>query len=280
MRNEEKWELSDGVYVEDVLYKFGMRCSFEHLCHSWIIDPDDKTYSKYKVFSPQQLEEIKSRNPVEIPEIRDELAAYLGQFDKIQSTIDLRKLLVTREFYENYDNEKHADMDWICRTLDNLLPLYEKKNTFKKSNNERWYQNRIWTMIDTLLETIEGISVVRGEACSASSSKRKNQERLPASVEKLENKKMGRRQDLIITNNEIIEMGVGEEKSADNNTNMILERGLKCPKAMKDTLLQLYEVIKYNKDLISSLNVVGLTTFGKHKSIISSFYLFTYFYRT
>ncbi|KAI8889574.1 hypothetical protein K501DRAFT_314979 [Backusella circina FSU 941] len=76
---------------------------------------------------------------------------------------------------------------------------------------------------------------------------------------------MGHRQDLIIKKNETLELGVGEEKPYDNNKNMILERGMKCPKAMKDTLLQLFEDVNYDSKLVKSLNVVGLLTFGKHK---------------
>ncbi|GAA5796061.1 hypothetical protein HPULCUR_001430 [Helicostylum pulchrum] len=60
-------------------------------------------------------------------------------------------------------------MDWICRTLDNLLPLYEIEGTFKRTNNERWYQNRIWTMVDKLLEAVQDIGVVRGEVSSNAS---------------------------------------------------------------------------------------------------------------
>ncbi|KAG2237696.1 hypothetical protein INT48_009634 [Thamnidium elegans] len=262
MKNDKKWMLSDGTYVEDKLYNFGMHCSFEHLCHSWILDPDDKSYLLYKVFSEKQLKEIKAIKPVHIPEISDELADYLNKFNNVKNTSDLRQLLMVRSFYQCYDPKKHADMDWICRTLDNLLPLYEIEGNFKRANNERWYQNRIWTMIDKLLETVQDVSVVRGEVCSYASSIRRNKDRLPSSLEKLTNKKMGHRQDLIIRRNETLELGVGEEKSYDNNTNMILERGMKCPKAMKDTLLQLFENVNYDSNLRKSLNVIGLLTFG------------------
>lgn len=86
---------------------------------------------------------------------------YLNKFNNVKNTNDLRQLLMVRSFYQCYDPEKHADMDWICRTLDDLLPLYEIEGTFKRANNERWYQNRIWTMVDKLLETVQDVSVVR-----------------------------------------------------------------------------------------------------------------------
>lgn len=83
---------------------------------------------------------------------------------------------------------------------------------------------------------------------------------------------MGHRQDLIIKKNETLELGVGEEKPYDNNTNMILERSMRCPKAMKDTLLQLFENVNYDSKLMKSLNVIGLLTFGKHKIVLCSFF--------
>ncbi|CAO3608799.1 unnamed protein product [Mucor hiemalis] len=138
--------------MEDKLRTFGMQCKYEHLCHSWIVDPEDSSRIQHKVFSIKQLKEIKETKPVDIPKISDELVNYLLKFKDVKSTSDLRRLLM-----------KHADMDWICRTPDNLLPLYEIEGTFKPVNNERWYQNRIWTMVDKLLETVQDVNVVRGE---------------------------------------------------------------------------------------------------------------------
>jgi hypothetical protein len=94
------------------------------------------------------------------PDVNAEAYDTLTFFSTLKSTEDFRKLLASRKFYENYQAEKHEDIDWIYRTLDNLLPLYENK-LFKKSNNERWYQNRIWVMIDRLLDTVDNVSVVR-----------------------------------------------------------------------------------------------------------------------
>ncbi|RUP44979.1 hypothetical protein BC936DRAFT_148776 [Jimgerdemannia flammicorona] len=40
-----KWCLSTGKVVEDVLYEFG------HLCHSYVLDPDDVSYEKEGIFT-------------------------------------------------------------------------------------------------------------------------------------------------------------------------------------------------------------------------------------
>ncbi|KAI8878155.1 hypothetical protein K501DRAFT_277798 [Backusella circina FSU 941] len=139
METSSKWKLSDGVVIEDKIYQFGLKCSFE------------------------------------------------------------------QDFYSEYDPIKHDTIDWIYRTLDSIVPLYEKK-LFKKSNNERWYQNHLWIMINRLLETCKDITVVRGEITSESSSLRKDQDRLPSSIEKSNRKSMDHRQDMMIMKNELTEL--------------------------------------------------------------------------
>ncbi|CAG8705912.1 16659_t:CDS:2 [Funneliformis caledonium] len=58
MRNNRKWYLKSGKCVEDELYAFGIKCRFEHLAHSFIIDPYDEKYIQYEIFTPEELEEI------------------------------------------------------------------------------------------------------------------------------------------------------------------------------------------------------------------------------
>jgi hypothetical protein len=106
------------------------------------------------------------------------------------------------------------------------------------------------------------LNFYRGEASLEGSSSRKNFDRLPPSINKLDNKKMGRRQDLIIKSNQI-ELGVGEEKAENNGTDIIYQRGVKCPKSMKDAFMKSINDKKYDTDLLNKLNIVGITTFGK-----------------
>ncbi|KAI8068753.1 hypothetical protein BDF21DRAFT_401618 [Thamnidium elegans] len=62
MREEDKWYLSTGKCVEDELYAFGMQRVEGHPSHSFIIDISDKNYTKYNVFSNNELNKIKSYN--------------------------------------------------------------------------------------------------------------------------------------------------------------------------------------------------------------------------
>ncbi|CAG8572283.1 13057_t:CDS:2, partial [Cetraspora pellucida] len=53
--DSKKWVLRSGKVVEDELYKFGMS-----LCHSFIIDTDDKSLIEEKVFAELELMEIRT----------------------------------------------------------------------------------------------------------------------------------------------------------------------------------------------------------------------------
>lgn len=80
---EDKWTLSTGKIVEDALYVFGMKCSYEHLCHSFLLDPDDKNYIQQGIFTREELEEIKNFSKKELPLMPDDLLKYLNSFRKV-----------------------------------------------------------------------------------------------------------------------------------------------------------------------------------------------------
>ncbi|KAG1147698.1 hypothetical protein G6F37_003905 [Rhizopus arrhizus] len=82
MKEEDKWHLSTGKCVEDKLYAFGMQCVEEHPSHSLIVDVSDKNLVKYKVFSKNEIEEIKTFSKKEMPRMPLTLRDYLNSFNK------------------------------------------------------------------------------------------------------------------------------------------------------------------------------------------------------
>ncbi|KAI9259775.1 hypothetical protein EDC94DRAFT_585622 [Helicostylum pulchrum] len=56
------YKLSDGSYLEERLFKFGLTCTYEHLCHSFIFDPNDVTYIQKKVLTEEQIQELNTDN--------------------------------------------------------------------------------------------------------------------------------------------------------------------------------------------------------------------------
>ncbi|CAG8501792.1 11713_t:CDS:10 [Paraglomus brasilianum] len=79
---ESKWTLSTGKVVKDALYAFGMKCSHEHLCHSFLIDPYDENYIQQGIFTFEELKEIKIFDKKKSPLIPADLLKYLNGFRK------------------------------------------------------------------------------------------------------------------------------------------------------------------------------------------------------
>ncbi|POG66039.1 hypothetical protein GLOIN_2v1660799 [Rhizophagus irregularis DAOM 181602=DAOM 197198] len=77
MNNSNKWVLTTGTVVEDVLYNFSLRCKYEHLAHSFILDPDDNNYLIESVFTESELHEIRHYQTKETLLMPLELLKYL-----------------------------------------------------------------------------------------------------------------------------------------------------------------------------------------------------------
>jgi hypothetical protein len=84
--DSQKWKLSTGEYVEDILHKYFIAHEQEHSAHSWVIDIDDPVIKK--IFAPGQLDEIYKHAP-ELPEKDEVLAEYLKRFISIRKIFHL-----------------------------------------------------------------------------------------------------------------------------------------------------------------------------------------------
>lgn len=63
LEEKNKWLLSTGKVVENTLYKFSKSCLVDHPSCSMILDLDDKTYLKEKLFTQEEITEMKQKNP-------------------------------------------------------------------------------------------------------------------------------------------------------------------------------------------------------------------------
>ncbi|RUP46691.1 hypothetical protein BC936DRAFT_146630 [Jimgerdemannia flammicorona] len=138
MPDDQKWRLSTGKVIEDALFKFGMRCNEEQfilkdlslchisLCHSFILNPDDAVYINDGIFTKTELEEIRSHNRRELPDMPDDLLKHMMTFAKVivnlrdglpvSGTIqELRKQLQQPidAIGDNFIREIHHDLDWL-----------------------------------------------------------------------------------------------------------------------------------------------------------------------
>ncbi|KAI8142738.1 hypothetical protein BJV82DRAFT_579321 [Fennellomyces sp. T-0311] len=80
MKDDKKWKLRDGVYVEDVMYKFGMKSTHEHPVHSFILNVSDKCWEECSDFTAEDLNTIRTFGNYAFPAISDNLKDILENF--------------------------------------------------------------------------------------------------------------------------------------------------------------------------------------------------------
>ncbi|KAG2216200.1 hypothetical protein INT45_000800, partial [Circinella minor] len=72
------WVLSTGTVVEERMKELALKCIYEHLCHSLILDPSDKNWEKD--FTTEELAEIRSFKAPSIPLMPMNLEIYLKSY--------------------------------------------------------------------------------------------------------------------------------------------------------------------------------------------------------
>ncbi|RUS31704.1 hypothetical protein BC938DRAFT_477270 [Jimgerdemannia flammicorona] len=226
MEDSKKWTLSTGTIVEDALYRFGIKCTHEHLCHSFIVDPDDENLVKEEIFTEAELSEISKYKVKPMPEMRRELLVYLNSF-RASTISDLRaSVLRPMEWDSPYNRDTHFDYDWT----EDLKVSME------------------WKL---------------GESCSLASSARKNQRRTISAITSLERKTMGRRGDLVIRKF-LTEYGCAEAGKIfeGHGTKYLKERGKKTPKMMKDIFDYLCALVEMEEERVRKLQTIGFIHSG------------------
>ncbi|CAO3641741.1 unnamed protein product [Mucor hiemalis] len=111
LNQNSKWYLSTGKCVDDELFMFGLQCESDHPSRSLIIDPYDKNYTSYNVFTEEELQEIINHIKKSFPKPPDSLKKNLNQYNQ-DSTGKLRTALGNNHtFHSDYNKEESADKD-------------------------------------------------------------------------------------------------------------------------------------------------------------------------
>ncbi|CAG8765385.1 8_t:CDS:10, partial [Dentiscutata erythropus] len=262
MNDSDKWTLSTGKIVEDALYNFGIKCRHEHLCHSFVIDPNDKIYVDEEVFTESELDEIRTYKIKPMPLMPQDLLTYLNSF-RVFDISDLRNaILKPQQWDSTYNRQTHFDHDWIRNTMYNLLHEYEAEN-LERNHLELWFLIHIWSFIDRGFGNIDGVEATRSESSSLASSNRKNRNRTVSAIVSMKRKIMGRRGDLIIrkVSTEYGCSEAGKSFNGDNGTKLLYERGIKTPK-MKDMFYSLCVAVGMEENKIRKLQSIGFIHAG------------------
>ncbi|PKY26780.1 hypothetical protein RhiirB3_442216 [Rhizophagus irregularis] len=256
MNDSDKWKLSTGKIVEDALYNFGIKCRHEHLCHSFVIDPNDNIYINEEVFTEAELDEIRKYKLISMPQMPPRL---------INSDISsLRDAIFKSQQWDSpYNRQTHFDYDWIRNTAYNLLHEYEA-GSLEKDHLELWLLVHVWNFVDRGFGNIDGLETARSESSSRASSNRKNRNRTGSAIVKMKRKIMGRRGDLIIrkVSTEYGCSEAGKSFEGNNGTKLLHERGIKAPKMMKDIFYSLCEAVGNEEEKIRKLQSFGFIHSG------------------
>ncbi|CAO3617266.1 unnamed protein product [Mucor fragilis] len=91
-----------------------------------ILDLDDTTYTREKMFTMQEIDEMKKEASMNIiSKIPQDLSDYIDHFNR-DNLKELRKRLAdTQDWEKEYDMNKHHDLDWTKHTIYSYIRLYE-----------------------------------------------------------------------------------------------------------------------------------------------------------
>ncbi|CAB5396375.1 unnamed protein product [Rhizophagus irregularis] len=188
MNESYMWKLSSGRIVEEELFKLGTDLEFEHAIHSFILDVEDELIMEH--FTEEELKEIEGTTIPKIPDLSDEIDDFLGKFLGKTNLNKIRQIIKESMFGNDYNREKHHDVDYICLALYSLVREIENGN-LKNANLENWYNCHVWNIIfDQAFGDVQAVTVVRGESTSVSTATRKNKQ---AKRKPGERRRIGRR---------------------------------------------------------------------------------------
>ncbi|KAF1797931.1 hypothetical protein FB192DRAFT_1288958, partial [Mucor lusitanicus] len=109
----------------------------DHPACSLIIDPEDKTYTKYKLFTDKEMNEIKTTKlKTFIERLPPDFANYLNNFN-LSCAKELREQLQQPNDWELYESQALEDM-----------------------HEESWYNSRVWFLLDTAFDDIKSLQVI------------------------------------------------------------------------------------------------------------------------
>ncbi|CAJ0640116.1 13_t:CDS:2 [Entrophospora sp. SA101] len=298
MKNEKKWKLKTGKYVEDVLYDLGKKSkfhkreramlhimvlllciiadrpkfhSYSSLVHSFIVDPEDKFLQSG--FTTDELTEICETMTVqEAPQIEGELLEYIDTFAKT-STKDIREALyashprLCRDYNPlvdfAYEHVRTTVTDWV-----RLLEMHPNPLT-QQDLPESWFRINVWRTVDIAFSDTPFVFFVGGEKAGLASTERKNRGRTLNNIHQMQRKKIGKKGDGYVRTfgSRPIEWAASEAGSkweGEQGTKLIKERGLSLPKTLKDIFISLARKVNFSEEKIRKINVPGFVHSGLH----------------
>ncbi|KAI9496365.1 hypothetical protein BDB00DRAFT_810188 [Zychaea mexicana] len=246
MENGSKWKIGDS-YVEDKMFQFGLTCTHEHACHSFVLDAEDEVWEK--VFTKDELKVIKEHRLQQLPRLKEEVQDFFRLFKGKTDLKELRR--VARAADEQFD------VDWAQRMMIDLLVSYHYKvlDRIAAINSEKDLIIRVWKAIDYAFDDTDMTATRNDFACTATA------ERLNAN-RSISGKGMDAwvaawKPNLLLIKQEI-EYGCAEHCGFNNAIKKeLFGKWLKLPKIMKDMFSRCCRKLDDDEDGIRRLKIVG-----------------------
>ncbi|KAG2219076.1 hypothetical protein INT45_000359 [Circinella minor] len=274
MENENKWlvrtEAGRKVYLEDLMYEYGMNCSYEHCVHSFIFDPTDDCWEN--TLTKKEIEDILKEGNTDLPSLNQSIHDIFNACKKAILPLEEKEEeedVEEKEYIKCiwkavtslgfFDPDVQPDEDWVQRTLLDYLNMY-RRNTLVElvaNGSEQDFVIRCWSNLDRCFENLG--TVARDRTCR-STLVRINSERKITGLKPIEEQHSSIRPDFLVMKDGL-DFAVGECGKDDLggiSKKEITERQLHVPKIMKDILRQ--TMIKFNHDesLLRTLKIGAL----------------------
>jgi hypothetical protein len=256
IKDSDKWVLSTGKIVDDIMRVCVEESFYEHPVHSLILDPSDLIWKKH--FTVSELKEISAVNTRPLDEIPSELQQYINSYTACKTAMDLRKYV----FSHCFDPIEEFDKKWVQESILAASNLFNYNKLLDTSDySEADLLHRIWPFVYNLFQDNE-IKAKLGERCSVAVAVFKNGNRSLETNEKRPRKNMGAKLDILFKCGSV-EVGsseVGKDDVIEADDKYFDDGLVKLPKTLRDMLAAL---VRKNPAQINGLTTVGYLMMGK-----------------
>ncbi|KAL9539230.1 hypothetical protein MBANPS3_010382 [Mucor bainieri] len=249
-RLQEKWQLKSKRCVEDVMHDKFKSYKFEHVAHSYILEPTANIWQK--CFSESELAELTS---AEEQVFTARLPERLKTFEQIYDQ------------YKGFHVDRYDDPElyWVTNSILEYLDLFHGKKSLQMKTEQDLLDE-----VYGFIKRSRNISKLQTETASGSmaSSEAKNKKLSVGDASKISRQACGDHADLVFmhTSLEIGCVEIGLEDGGPNATKELQERDLKMPKMMKAFCLRLLE--QFPSADKKFVNIVGFVISGMHISTV------------
>ncbi|KAG1472238.1 hypothetical protein G6F56_001656 [Rhizopus delemar] len=260
---DEKWRLKSGRFVEDIVMQAINDSTFEHPCLSYIVDLADPIWPNY--FSPEETDEVRTYNFVELPDLQDEIQNCINLYDNntLETAADYYEFASDQKLKFNDSFEKR----WIKESIMNAAGLFEEGELLNTNDfSESDLLHTLWTFVYRAFKK-SGIKAKLGERTSVSSALGKNEGRSLEFRERRERKVTGAKVDILFKKitDEVgcTEVGKHDVLVIDNK---YLDDGMvKLPRTIRDMLCVLVETSPHK---INQLYTIGFLMMGLNLELL------------